>query len=572
MKLPFFFKAMARNPGGAGEAHAVAGQHHGNSGIELIERDLSRSIASLAEGTGAGRDAVEATSGELDRAARLAREIADDANGGHRAAMEIAAAIGKMAKTSAGIGEQAVSTCRGVERLCNTAVAARGDATLLTEEIMRITMISEAIEQIADRINMLALNATIEAARAGDAGRGFSVVATEVKALARQTHKLTGDIATQIGAVTGAATRTEEAVAMIEAQAADLNGIARSSARAAEEQADTSQAIDRSATRLTELTRAIDERGQKIAEASQRARQTGDVALERAHACSGHVIDLGRMIRVALRTTASGDRRADDRLPKELAVTIPAGGHTRTIDISAGGTLIASSPAMDRMVVGSEFRVRIDRIGEVGVKVVTRSDLGLHCTWTDMDNEVRERLDGVLADIRAEDAQFAEQARTIADRVEEALHGLVETGRLSLDDLFDDEYISIPGTNPRQHRTRYLESLEKVLPPILEEPLSRSRDVVFCAAVDRNGYLPVHNRRYSHEPGNDPAWNAAHCRNRRIFNDRAGFAAARNTRPQLVQAYARDMGNGNTVMLKEIDVPLTIAERHWGALRFCFRL
>ena len=47
---------------------------------------------------------------------------------------------------------------------------------------------------------------------------------------------------------------------------------------------------------------------------------------------------------------------------------------------------------------------------------------------------------------------------------------------------------------------------------------------VFCAAVDRNGYLPVHNAVFSKPQGSDPTWNNANCRNRRLFNDRTGLA------------------------------------------------
>ena len=50
------------------------------------------------------------------------------------------------------------------------------------------------------------------------------------------------------------------------------------------------------------------------------------------------------------------------------------------------------------------------------------------------------------------------------------------------------------------------------------------------AAVDENGYLPTHNRKFSQAPTNDPVWNAAHCRNRRLFNDRTGAAAGRSGR------------------------------------------
>jgi hypothetical protein len=91
--------------------------------------------------------------------------------------------------------------------------------------------------------------------------------------------------------------------------------------------------------------------------------------------------------------------------------------------------------------------------------------------------------------------------------------------------------------------------------------------------IDRNGYLPVHNKIYSHpqRPG-DVAWNTANSRNRRIFNDPAGLAAGRNLRAYLIQSYARDMGNGKMVMMREIDVPIRVNGRHWGGFRTAYRL
>ena len=102
---------------------------------------------------------------------------------------------------------------------------------------------------------------------------------------------------------------------------------------------------------------------------------------------------------------------------------------------------------------------------------------------------------------------------------------------------------------------------------------AKSDKIVFCAAVDRNGYLPVHNKVYSHpqRPG-DVAWNTAHSRNRRIFNDTAGLAAGRNQRTYLIQSYARDMGNGITIMMREIDVPIRVRGRHWGGFRTAYKL
>ena len=139
--------------------------------------------------------------------------------------------------------------------------------------------------------------------------------------------------------------------------------------------------------------------------------------------------------------------------------------------------------------------------------------------------------------------------------------------------MFDTDYVEIPGTNPVQHRTRILNWADRALPPFQEAFLAKDPRMVFCVMIDRNGYLPVHNKIYSHpqRPG-DVAWNTANSRNRRIFNDPAGLAAGRNQRSYLIQSYARDMGNGKTVMMREIDVPIRVNGRHWGGFRTAYKL
>ena len=94
----------------------------------------------------------------------------------------------------------------------------------------------------------------------------------------------------------------------------------------------------------------------------------------------------------------------------------------------------------------------------------------------------------------------------------------------------------------------------------------------FCACVDVNGYLPTHNLKFGKPQGKDPDWNAANSRNRRIFDDRVGLAAGRNTKPYLLQIYRRDMGGGRFVLMKDVSAPITVRGRHWGGVRLAYRV
>ncbi len=139
---------------------------------------------------------------------------------------------------------------------------------------------------------------------------------------------------------------------------------------------------------------------------------------------------------------------------------------------------------------------------------------------------------------------------------------------ISWQQLFDEKYEPIPGTDPQQFMTGFVPMTDKLVRPIIESLLDHDPRIVFCAAVDRNGFLPTHNKKFSHpqRPG-DPEWNNGHCRNRRIFNDRTGLACGRNTRPFLLQTYRRDMGNGEHVLMYDCSAPIYINNKHWGGFR-----
>jgi methyl-accepting chemotaxis protein len=184
-----------------------------------------------------------------------------------------------------------------------------------------------------------------------------------------------------------------------------------------------------------------------------------------------------------------------------------------------------------------------------------------------------QRLKHLLLGSEAEYRPLITAAQNAARQVEFVLEQAVSDGSLTRDRLFDTDYRPIAGTDPLQYETDYLRVFEDLLPAIQEPLLASDDSMVFCLAIDRNGYIPVHNRKASHpqRPG-DTVWNTANCRNKRIFDDRAGITAGRSTRPFVVQSYARDMGGGVTVMMREVDAPIRLFGRHWGGFRTAYRL
>jgi methyl-accepting chemotaxis protein len=186
--------------------------------------------------------------------------------------------------------------------------------------------------------------------------------------------------------------------------------------------------------------------------------------------------------------------------------------------------------------------------------------------------DATERLIGAVNDtgLPTIDSPFIARVRLEATRIGALFEQALRSGAVSELDLFDTTYVPVPGSRPEQVTTRFTAFADRVLPDIQEAVLAMDPAVVFCAAIDRNGYLPTHNLKFSRPQGNDPTWNASNCRNRRIFADRVGLRAAHNQAMFLLQSYRRDMG-GTFVPMKDVSSPIVVEGRAWGALRLAYR-
>jgi len=175
------------------------------------------------------------------------------------------------------------------------------------------------------------------------------------------------------------------------------------------------------------------------------------------------------------------------------------------------------------------------------------------------------------------DNVFVDKAIATAAAISAIMQKTVDSNGLGIGDLFDETYVEIKGTNPQQYNTKSMSFLEKVLPEIQEAVLKFNSRAVFCVAVDRNAFLPVHNAVYSKAQrraasAEDIAWNTANCRNKRFFKDRVGYAAAQNEKEVLLRVYRREMGGGQFVQMKDVSAPIYVSGKHWGGLRIGYKV
>ena len=218
--------------------------------------------------------------------------------------------------------------------------------------------------------------------------------------------------------------------------------------------------------------------------------------------------------------------------------------------------------------------VVIDELGGLAKGVdLSSTDLKLADDRVAKLLQLSEGLIEMIADsgVETSDTPLIRVVIETAKQISAAFEAGIERGEVSLDQLMDENYREIAGTDPKQYLTDYVAFTDRILPPI-QDPIQKiDPRVVFCVAWAKGGYLPTHNPNYRLPQGPDPVWNNANCRNKRLFSDRAVRKVAANTKPFLLQTYRRDMGGGNFVLMKDLSSPIRVRGRHWGAFRMGFR-
>ncbi len=544
--------------------------------LDLLEADLRVLIGQVGGAADRVHDGIGTSTQSLDAIRVSTGELSGLADLASQNVTVLASATEQIAQSASEISRQVTAATKLTDEAGESASRAGAHVDRLRASTGRIDSIVNLIAAIAKQTNLLALNARIEAARAGDAGKGFAVVAAEVKALAGETQRATAEIALQVDALRRDAEGSIDTLGIIAVVLDRIRPLFAAIAGSVEEQVSTTNAVSHNATETSKFAVQVSDRAKSIKESVSRLTEESSEIDRSAGAASDMTRTLSTRLSIFLRQTEIGDRRRFDRLPCERAAAVSIGDvvlRGRIVDLGEGGVLIEPEHPPPADARGAVVSVELVGIGHCGGRLSNCSHLGMHIQFVDGAAEFQQLLGDTLSNIRAENRDIVELAKEAGLFIATMFEESVRQGRLQLDELFDNRYEPIPGSNPQQYRTPYLQLFEELLTPIQEKLLASDPRMIFCAVVDRNAYLPVHNLKYSHpQRPDDVAWNIANCRNRRIFDDRAGLCAARNTRPYLIQSYPRDMGNGVTIWMKEIDVPIRVLGRHWGGFRTAYRL
>ena len=271
--------AKAERDAAAQDAHNKASSAARRSELIRFADEFEAAVGAIVSNVSASAVQLESAAGTLTRTADTTQSLSNQVAGASEEASQnmqsVASATEQLSASVDEIGKRVRESNRIAEAAVLQAEQTDGRIGKLSRAAQQIGDVVKLITAIAEQTNLLALNATIEAARAGEAGRGFAVVASEVKSLASQTARATDEISSHISGMQGATQESVAAIKEIGGTIGQISEIASSIATAVEQQGSATQEIARSVQSVAQGTRQA---AANIMQVNRGATETGSAS------------------------------------------------------------------------------------------------------------------------------------------------------------------------------------------------------------------------------------------------------------------------------------------------------